>query len=101
MNKIKKSYVIVVTILTIIVVYIACFKTKTNNLHTITQIQTTSIDSKSKKLTTYYVLSNGKIKRASKFPKINHSERVEVDPTAFDTYVKNRTTHLRVIKILP
>lgn len=49
MNKIKKSYVIVVTILTIIVVYIACFKTKTNNLHTITQIQTTTIDSKSKK----------------------------------------------------
>lgn len=99
MNKIKKSYVIVVAILTIIVVYIACFKTKTNNLHTITQIQTTSIDSKSKKLTTYDVLSNGKIKRASKFPKINHSERVEVDPTAFDTYIKNRTIHLRVVKI--
>ena len=73
MNKIKKSYVIVVAILTIIVVYIACFKTKTNNLHTLTQIQTTSIDSKSKKLTTYDVLSNGKIKRASKFPKIKRS----------------------------
>lgn len=99
MNKIKKSYVIVAAILTIIVVYIACFKTKTTNLHTITQIQTTSIDSKSKKLTTYDVLSNGKIKLTSKFSTINHSERVEVDPTAFDTYVKNRTTHLKIIKI--
>lgn len=101
MNKIKKSYVIVAPILTIIVVYIACFKTKTTNLHTITQIQTTSIDPKSKKLTTYDVLSNGKIKHASSFQKANHSERVEVDPAIFDTYVKNRTTHLKVIKIPP
>lgn len=102
----KKRWIFLICILSLVIASVCFlgFKVLNNKAYPIIKIQTISKDSddtkksNSNNLSTYDVLSNGKLREASSFSTNKSAEKVTVDPTIFDDYIKDRQVHLRIIK---
>lgn len=97
----KNKYIVISIFVGIVFLVIAAtigIKVYNKSVYPVTQIQTTKINTKSKKVSNYEVLSNGKTRSISSFKTSKKAEKIEVDPEVFSTYTKNNTTYLKVVK---
>lgn len=98
----KKRITILISTFAILVLIAGILFTK-NCWHNsiVARIQIVNINSKSKKISNYDVLSNRKIREIHDSHDFSIAEKIKVDPNIFGTYTKKNQTHLKLLKKIP
>lgn len=99
----KRLVIISISLIFIVIIGIGIILFVKNSSHknTVVQIQTININSKSKEISSYDVLSNGKIQKSHMPHNIGTVEKIKIDRNIFGTYTRENQTHLRLLKKIP
>lgn len=99
----KRVVIISISLIFIVIIGIGIMLFVKDNSYknTVVRIQTINVNSESKEISSYDVLSNGKIQKSHIPHNFGTAEKIKIDRDIFDTYTRKNQTHLRLLKKIP